>query len=351
MDIRGGVNFSVENSVRGWCFNSQKEDPIQAHLFYNGEMIMSSLASQRRSFLVRDKVHPTGKCGYSFDVAKQLDTSSEVEMKVFFDEKKVTLHQNFKYYNSDVPKKKIFFLHIPKAAGSSLNKMLAKQYDDENVRFHIEGLRGDGFKKLNVSQLDMFSGHVRLFEVIKHFGLQGFLRVTVVRDPLQHLISHLNWVKHISENKLSPFFLSHPKPIRDVSLQLREFELSDFDKVKRFVENLNNMGLHLFNNCQTRYLLNDVAPLRLSKLHAAKAINTLHFFDVLGTVENMPLFVKKLSTRMGWGNEVKEEKTNALNNKYGLDKDSEELRGILTPLINIDQLVYDHIKQITEVDQ
>jgi hypothetical protein len=240
-------------------------------------------------------------------------------------------------------KEKIFFLHIPKAAGTSVNEMLAKHFANNRVKFHVEGDRENKFGNISINKLDMFSGHVNLCEVKKYIPVDNFLRVTVVRDPFQQLISHINWVKHISEEPNGSFFRNHPEQIKEFSLKLREVNFEDIAQVELFFHSLSAIGHNLFNNCQTRYLFDgQVAPIRTSDV-VEKVIKTLDFFDVIGVVEKINEFMEEVYERMNWNSDIELIKINALNNKYNLDRDSQRLREVLNPLICADQILYDHI--------
>lgn len=242
-------------------------------------------------------------------------------------------------------KRKIFFLHIPKAAGSSVNKMLSKGFDESRVAFHVEKERSTKYTNLKISELDMFSGHVMLSEVKRLFPIDDFLRVTVVRDPFLQLISHINWIKHISEDQESAFFYNHPELVREFSLKLRALNFDNLSEVESFFHNLPDIGKNSFNNCQTRYLYDGKVPRIILESDAQIAIKGLAFFDVVGTVEKIDEFVKQVYTRMNWDFPVNIVNANALNNRYNLDVNSPQLKEILLPLYSADKIVYDHVVQ------
>jgi len=245
----------------------------------------------------------------------------------------------------DLDKSKIFFLHIPKTAGSSVNEMLALGFEKEKVRFHIENDRIEQYRNIDTAQLDMFSGHISLAEVNRYLSLEDFLKVTIVRDPFQQLISHINWVKFISENPESPFFINHPENIKEFSLMLRELDFSDLSAVEVFFNNLPNIGISLFCNSQTRYLCKENVPLVITERDSQKAISGLPFFDIIGTVEKIDNFINEIYSRMNWEISNEMVKTNVLDNKYCLDQNSCDLKEILFPLYCADQVVYNYISR------
>ena len=343
MAIKGRVDFSSSSAVRGWCFEEMLDEAITASLFVNGELYNSQVANRSRAFLKVKKIHATGKCGYFFELDDSFVNDSEVEMKVFFGEKNFNTIENFNYLNSQITKNKIFFLHIPKAGGTSLNEMLALNFQESKTKFHIEIDRVHKYENINVKDLRFLSGHVRLHEIIKWITLNDFLRITILRDPFNQLISHINWLKYISDDPKGSFFLNHPEPIQEISLKIREINFSNTSEIENFIKRLSSLGNQLFNNCQTRYLLNATPPNLIQKTHSQMAIKSLRFFDIIGTVENYDSFLNNVSRRMGWEKKIELRKSNALDNKYGIEKKSQRLKEILAPLISADQILYDHV--------
>jgi len=343
MAIRGGVNFSSSSVVMGWCFEERLDEAISANLIVNGKLYNSQVANKPRAFLKVKKIHATGECGYKFDLNDSFISDSEVEMKVFFGKENFNTLDNFNYLNSQINKNKIFFLHIPKAGGTSLNEMLASNFENSKTQFHIEIDRVNKFQNINVKDLHFLSGHIRLHEIIKWLTLNNFLRITILRDPFNQLISHINWLKYISHDPKGSFFLNHPEPIQEISLKIREINFSNTSEIEIFLKRLSPLGNQLLNNCQTRYLLNATPPNLIKKTHSKMAIKSLRFFDIIGTVENYDSFLNNVSRRMGWEKKIELRKSNALDNKYGIEKKAQRLKDILAPLISADQILYDHV--------
>lgn len=244
-----------------------------------------------------------------------------------------------------VGKSKIFFLHIPKTAGTSVNIMLAGNYRKKSVKFHIENDRSEQFKNINTNYHQMISGHIRLYEVTNFLDIEDFLCVTLLRDPFDQLISHLNWVKFISEKPQGLFFGNHAKPIKELSLEMRKVNFSILSEVELFFNNLPDIGNELFNNCQTKYLANYIVSSKLSIDDAANAIESLSFFDIIGTVENMESFMNEICLKMGWHYNVSIPKMNVSKTNTGIDKNLPGLREALYPLYCADQVVYDHVSK------
>lgn len=247
--------------------------------------------------------------------------------------------------NSINKKDKILFLHIPKTAGTSVNLMLSKGFQTNRIKLHAESERSSRYKDINWQNFDFISGHLLLRELTTLIPAHNnVLKITILRNPIQQLLSHINWVKYISNDTNSKFFKNHPDDIKDFSLKLREINFNKANEVIFFLENMPDIGHRLFNNCQTRYLM-DKASIRISAADAQKAIDSLSFFDYVGTLENLENFIQKIYFEMNWSVKTKVIKSNALKNKYKVNIDSKKIEEALYPLYCADQILYEHISQ------
>lgn len=329
------MNLESDGDIKDWFCNSYNTDKNQ--LICNGRAVQTF--GDKSFFFKRNKNSVADYTSFLQEINRK---DSETEIKILSEK---YYPKNFRFYNSAIAtKKKIFFLHIPKTAGSSLNQMLSEHFKKKKTKLHIESDRKNNYNAVNPQKLDFISGHIRLHDVINQFSLNNFLRVTILRNPYDQLISHINWLRFIGTNPDGKFFKAHSKPIQELSLQTKQYNFEETDEVERFVKEMPPLGHRLFNNCQTRFLLNKKNPEAISGESAKEAIETLHYFDIIGTVEQLDLFMQKVYQKMDWGKPKKILKTNELNNKYKLQRDSDDLKKVLAPLLTEDQVLYDHIK-------
>lgn len=246
--------------------------------------------------------------------------------------------------DTDLRYNKLFFLHIPKTAGTSVNEMLANGFRSSNVRFHIENDRNEHYRNIDSGKYDMLSGHVRVDEMLHFFPGDNYLRVTLLRDPFEQLLSHINWVKYISENPNSSFFNGHPEFIKQFSLLLRGLDFDDESAVEKFFGNLPDIGISLFNNCQTRYLFRGNPAPMLLETDALKAIESLNLFHVVGVVEQLDQFVREVFDKMGWKLKPKILQKNVQKHNYSIHDKNDRLKELLFPLYCADMVVYEYAK-------
>jgi len=331
------MSLEPGEDIKNWFYDSTITN--NNRLICNGRDVLNERGS--RLFKKKGKNNVFDYTSFLNEIAT---SKSETEVKMLSEE---YYPNNFRFYHcSAVTKKKIFSLHIPKTAGSSLNQMLFDHFKKKKVKIHIESDRKNNYSSVKPDKLDFISGHIRLYDAINQFSFNNFLRVTLLRNPYDQLVSHINWLRFIGTNPDSDYFKAHSEPIQELSLLTKHYNFEQTKEVESFIDQLPPLGHRLFNNCQTRFLLNKESPEIVPGKSAKEAIETLHYFDVIGTVEQLDLFMQKIYQKMNWGKPEKILKTNELNNRYKLQKESDDLKKVLSPLFKEDQVLYDYVKQI-----
>ncbi len=199
------------------------------------------------------------------------------------------------------PDSLIFFLHIPKAAGSTLSQILRRQYgaprvlDSYPATFRQKIHNKTGLESARW-RYDYFAA---LPEAIKHnaavfMGHEGFgfhqalerpsTSITILRDPVERVLSHYYYVRRNRENHLH-------KTVADRQMSLAEFVTSG---VSREVD-----------NGQTKFLAGLETPYLVAGeygdeiLEAAKQ-NANHHFTVVGLTERFDESLILLKRTLGW---------------------------------------------------
>lgn len=148
----------------------------------------------------------------------------------------------------------IFFVHVPKTAGSTVNFHLEREMG--NGIAHCESLLGnDKELKEAVENCDWLSGHVP-FEVadarIRKLSSREIRYFATIREPFQQVMSHYNWLHEIYYRDMD-FYNAHPDMIKNISKEIRE-------KSKTIDDIIDNLSRYagLFQNIQSRYLLGNM---------------------------------------------------------------------------------------------
>ena len=108
-----------------------------------------------------------------------------------------------------------FFLHIPKVAGTTLIQILRQSYRKENHYFYdtrkpdacIEQLVHLSERKKN--RIKVVSGHFS-FGFHEYFGNDNFKYFTIMRNPVERVISHYNYAKYKRDHYLNETLKANP---------------------------------------------------------------------------------------------------------------------------------------------
>lgn len=144
----------------------------------------------------------------------------------------------------------IFFVHVPKTAGSTVNAALKRH--SANGQDHCEQLVPDKAAFAEAANtLDWLSGHVAL-PTAKGLLAEATDRpvrfFTCLRDPTEQIASHYNWLIEIY-HRGGDFYENHPPHIKAISERL----LAKSETVYQIIDNLAEYR-GLFLNCQSRYV-------------------------------------------------------------------------------------------------
>ena len=147
----------------------------------------------------------------------------------------------------------IFFVHVPKTAGSTVNSHLMELLSDGSI--HSEGWF---FDDANMRRLDTFSwvsGHITYSWAstrIRQFTNRRVEYFACVRDPTDRVRSHYNYLIEIFHRS---GYDNNPDFVKDMSEQIRKSGYS----IPAIQANLLEYKSH-FLNCQTLLLARDDPP-------------------------------------------------------------------------------------------
>jgi len=297
--IDGYLDKIVDDKVIGWAYHDTSPLPCEIKLYINGELNTAGFANQLRPGLKKKGKHPTGKCGFSIHLEKtSLDVDiEEVRAIAFLNEhaKELTNSPLLLYPNIH-----IFYQHIAKTGGTSLNELFAHHFPAKKVRFHIEGNRNwSDDQRAEFATYNFISGHVGLRRIAGMIDLSKFLKITVLRNPVRHLISHINWLSFVGQDLSSEFYLGHTEEVKQLAQYVNRFDFTTIEGVEKFKSDLPDEGYFLFDNCQTRYLISDPRVAKIDAAHFAEAEETLKQFDLVGKTEELDEFNAKVLDALG----------------------------------------------------
>ena len=179
--------------------------------------------------------------------------------------------------------KTVIFLHLPKAAGTTLRDVFSRQYKTDEI-YELDGAEfikaQEDFKQLDrdrKAQIKILMGHM-------YFGLHEYLPqpatyVTMLRNPIERVVSYYHFVKKLS---------SHP-----------DYELIKAQNIS--IEDYCQMGRENMRNGQTRFLSGTKESEACSPQMLERAKTHLQeHFSVVGIQEKFDESLLLLKDRLGW---------------------------------------------------
>ena len=343
---RYAIDIVNSRYISGWCFNLlRKKKPVKLRFYADNRKLGEIVAKRYREDLQSYRLHPNGLCGFEFQYPKDINIRNYRYITLYLNNSKkpvyrVATDQIPIVIENDLPK--LFFMHIPKTAGTSFNTFARSCFPCDKTMIHIES-EGKATYPLLEREKTYLSGHLSIQKIKESFDVSKFDLHTLIREPYSHLHSHLRWVKRLGADRKSGFFRKHHKTIHDISIKLNETDLTTEDNLHMLVDNLSGIELDFFDNLQTRYFL-DYRPEKVEIPDFDNAKKNIPLFKSIGLTEKYPQFIQNFCNFY----EIKNiDKPSSPLNKSAyrklFDYDDPEVRSILAPLVKADLLLYSNI--------
>lgn len=242
----------------------------------------------------------------------------------------------------------LFFLHIPKTSGSSINAFLSSLYGAQNFIRHAEyrlpKLVSGGEPTLAV---DAVSAHVPLCRWRLLPGTDAYARVTILRDPWARLVSHINWVDRFNHGEPLPGGVTAPAVARVVAT-MAETDFEDESSLLHLMQVVaEEPHFTAFDNMQVRMLLTVGGPRAtfrtLQPTDAQEALQELAQFAVVGICEDQSRFQSALMDMLDIQAVVTPLHENP-GQKLAIQRDNAVARAVLAPWYALDQELYDGVR-------
>ncbi len=239
---------------------------------------------------------------------------------------------------ADTGQQRLFFMHIAKAGGSSVNAYFSQQFAPDEATRHLESDPAWKMDPGSLEQRYFLSGHVNAVAIDRHLKLHGFRRVTVLREPLEQLVSHLAWIRRLAAPGEEERYEAHPSYVQAFADKLAATDFRDPRALEALVTGLTREERGLVDNCQCRYLTNTV-PEWVQAEHVAAAIERLGWFHHVGFVDRLDVFLAEVARAMGWPLPLGSRRENVTREFFGLETLNPDQRAALAPLTRFDEAV------------
>jgi hypothetical protein len=233
---------------------------------------------------------------------------------------------------------RLFFMHIAKAGGSSVNAYFSRQFAPDEARPQFQSEAAWSTNPRSLERYYFLSGHVNAVALDRHLDLDDFRRVTVLREPLEQLVSHLAWIRRLASPGEEHRYDAHPPYVQGFADKLSNTDFTDPRALEGLVAGLTPQERGLVDNCQCRYLTDSV-PEWVQEKHVPAAIERLNWFHHVGFVDRLDDFLAEVARAMAWPLPVGSGRENVTREFFGLSSPTDDQRAALAPLIRFDKAV------------
>lgn len=349
-------HIDVLNSeyVAGWCFYRLLPSKAACITIKRaGETGEFSTARAHCSLPRQDVVdaglHRSGRCGFlhAFDPPLTLESPSDHDGETLVLTAAAGLSTLLKMPTNDIKpalrtSKSVFFMHIPKTAGTSFNNQVQEWFGHQKWHIHVEAIT-DACRRALLQPDHYVAGHLPLYQInqlidtIEEVNLHTF-----VRDPVSQLHSHLAWLKGIGSRPEDAFFGQHQAVVRELALEMQTRILGTPRAVREFVNQLDGFEMDFFDNIQTRYFL-DYRPDKVTERDLQQALGNRALFATIGLTEQYQEGLDQFGRYYGREPEAARSRHNPTRVAPLFDVRDPEIASALGPLIEFDQLLYEAI--------
>ncbi|MBW1955553.1 MAG: hypothetical protein JRI83_07510 [Deltaproteobacteria bacterium] len=340
------IDSANNRTVTGWCFDLKRpEKAVHLRFFLDDREIGGTEAVHFREDVRSYNLHPTGRCGFTFLMPPEPPIRNHRFLKICAAPSSKPFHliptrQLPIVLEGLLPK--LFFMHIPKTAGTSFNAFCRLHFPDDRVAVHLESVPPSEYPAL-LKEKNYLSGHLTLMHMKDRMDVSEFDLLSLVREPFRHLHSHLGWVRSIASDPESGFFAKHHPAVQETALKLRGIDFSNQKQLEVLAETISGIEVDFFDNLQTRYFL-DYRPERVTRQDLDRAIRNLDRFRLIGITEQYDHFIDRVCREYGM-----ERILPPVFNKAQVDRlffhEAVEVRRALRPLVECDLFLYDWIQQ------
>ena len=224
----------------------------------------------------------------------------------------------------------IIFDHLPKCGGTSLNKLLESNYSRKRI-FKMSGSDPDKsvteFLSLHSSkrnQMNLIYGH--LAGKLIHSVDKNFIVITVLREPIDRIISHYYYVQRKEDHYLHSI-------VKKENMSLEDYAVSDLS------EELRNWYVQHFSG------LSSVEVKKNKEKSLKMAIcNLENNYDLVGFLNEYDHFLSKLIKMANFKSKQILEKNNKTLDRPTIDTIPIKTLDIIKNVNDLDIQLYDQLK-------
>lgn len=341
------VDVINDEYISGWCFNRLLPGRRATLEFcLNGQPVGRTENNLPREDVRQAGLHDSGRCGFTFRFPSTLDLGMPGDFTIASPLMGGILWRIpiAEIQAATAPSRPIFFMHIPKTAGTSFNNHVHGWFGFDRWHSHIEVLGEEQQRQLFRSP-QYIAGHLPFHRLRTLVGDWSTIDLhTILREPVSQLHSHLSWIRGIGADTRSGFFEAHQPVIRELAETMQSSDLSSPRGLDRFVQRIDGFQLDFFDNIQVRYL-SDHRPDRVTETDLAAALDNLERFDTIGLTECYHDYLPLVAGFYRRRHLPQKTRHNPARVAPLFDTRDPAIREILSPLFRYDRRLYDTVKE------
>jgi len=330
----------------GWCFHRIfRNIPTKITFRQAGRVVGEARCDLQREDLLDQDLHPTGRCGFDCVFSEPLDIVNGQTLTVHINDSYLPIaeypaDQVLEVFKAD--DNPVFFMHIPKTAGTSFNNYIRQYFGYGMSHTHIQTTPLERQQELARTS-HFLSGHITLEHIPTIFcDRSNVHHHTIVRRPLSQLHSHIGWVKGIALDTGSGFYRQHHSLVQKMGKDLFQTDLSSPVNLRQLADNLDGFQIDFFDNIQTRYFL-DYRPDRVTQQDCDNAIANIPRFKTIGLTEKFNDYTGEFCDFY----KIRQKPVTSVHNPSKVtplfDINQSKIREAIEPMVHYDLQLYDEI--------
>jgi hypothetical protein len=327
--------------VKGWLVNKTAVNFTARVVDENNKFleVVETLKIRPRLADMYPKIEDVTRSGFEVNT-EDFKTNKNYFLDIYHGDKHVMNIISF------LNKPPLLYVHIPKTAGSTVNKVLAEWFGDEHSIIHAE-TKTYWKESVKQNKLAYLAGHIPYVVFSKMQLLSGFKKAITFREPYSHVISHLSWIRALALAENRQRYEAHPEYIQQLTDKLASYDLAFPDQITDAINSFNQLEHRLLDNTQTRYIRIEMAKKAVDAADIVDAVENLKNFDFVGTDNDISGFLADIAAEYRFGYEIEDRRENVLNNKFGLDINNPDIKEALLPLVKYDLELYDVVQELS----